>query len=159
MHREGLVWLDDVHLELKVDGAAASQRDSMTNTGDRKEYRDVISIFLLWFNTDRRKEAWLVVRKNPKRRAIPQANRKSSCTVHAHTFVQAGRLGGRCEGGCAGHWWQGKHALELTASPPPKEERTCVKRRERVKDTGEECGGRKTVTKPLNIKERGFHQH
>lgn len=48
MHREGLVWLDDVHLELKVDGAAASQRDSMTNTADRKEHRDVISIFFFF---------------------------------------------------------------------------------------------------------------
>lgn len=48
VHTEGLVWLDDIHLELKVDGAAASQRDSMTNTGDRKKYRDVISIFFFY---------------------------------------------------------------------------------------------------------------
>lgn len=36
MDGEGLVGLNDIHLKLEVNGAAASQRNSMTNTRDRR---------------------------------------------------------------------------------------------------------------------------
>lgn len=60
MDGKGLMGLNDVHLELKVDGAAASQRNSMANARDRwvKEVR----LFPLCFDTGsgwKRKHGWL----------------------------------------------------------------------------------------------------
>lgn len=45
MKGEGFMGLNNVHLKLKVNGTAASQRNSMKNTRDREKDRDEI-IFL-----------------------------------------------------------------------------------------------------------------
>lgn len=34
---EGLMGLNNIHLELKINGAAASQRNSAVHTGDRRK--------------------------------------------------------------------------------------------------------------------------
>lgn len=44
---EGLVGLNNIHLEFKVSGTAASQRNSMAYTGDRWEKKWMRSFFLM----------------------------------------------------------------------------------------------------------------
>lgn len=47
MDGEGLMGLNNVHLKLKVNGAAASQRNSMANTRDRRGKKRDESIFFM----------------------------------------------------------------------------------------------------------------
>lgn len=109
--------LNDVHLELKVDGAAASQRNSMANARDRwvKEVR----LFPLCFDTGsgwKRKHGWLYGKEHketgepPGRREVKEQSIEEPTThiqygthTHTHTFVQVVRPIGRYEEGCAGH--------------------------------------------------------
>lgn len=45
MDGEGLVGLNNIHLKLKVNRAAAPQRNSMANTRNGEEYRDFLFIY------------------------------------------------------------------------------------------------------------------
>lgn len=100
-------------------------RQTLQTGGGKKKKR----LFFSWFDTNGWTEACLVVRKNTKRQPSPRADGRSRNSplknthtvrrTNTHTFVQVVRLIGRCEEGCAGHRWQGKHELELTGSLPP----------------------------------------
>lgn len=41
MDGEGLVGLNNVHLELKINGGAARQRDAVSNAADRKKRKSI----------------------------------------------------------------------------------------------------------------------
>lgn len=87
MDSEGLVGLDNVHLELKVHGAAASQRNGVTDAADRKEDTH---------------EMFSVVREGSEPTG-KSSGRTGSQNTHTHTSVRAALLGGRSEEGRAGH--------------------------------------------------------
>lgn len=61
MDGEGLMGLNDIHLEFKVHGTAASQGNSMAYARDRWKKM----FFMIWYQ--QLMEAWLVVWKNKSR--------------------------------------------------------------------------------------------
>lgn len=115
MDGEGLMGLNNVHLELKINGAAARQRDAASNTAKIK------SISFQSCNSDAWKGVCLTVWKNPNWQASQKHRALIIAThhTHTHTFVRAVLPGGQGGKECEGHWWQGNHELELKGSRPP----------------------------------------
>lgn len=119
MDGEGLMGLNNVHLERKINGAAARQEDSASNAADGQKQKYIFQLF----NNNTLKEVCLALWKNLNRQASQNSEHRNPqhrrTHKHAHTFFQAVMPGGQCVKGCAGHWWQGNHGLELIGSHPP----------------------------------------
>lgn len=131
MDGEGLVGLNNVHLELKVNRAAASQGNSTSNTREKWKKQRQMWVFV-WGGTPTGEweHARLRGRMQSDSRALWQMggqNPNTHCThththTYPHTFVQVVRPIGQYEQGHAGHRWQGKRELESAGSLPPCKE-------------------------------------
>lgn len=80
--------------------------------------KKIKSIFFQSFNSNAWKEVCLAVWKNPNWQASQYTGHWNHNT-HIRTFVRAVLPGGQGGKGCAGHWWQDNHELELKGSRPP----------------------------------------
>lgn len=84
MEGEGLVGLNNVHLEGKIDGAAARQKDSASNAAHRQIQKYIFSQSL---NNSAWKEVCLALWKNPNRQASQNSEQAQAHTqTHAHLF-------------------------------------------------------------------------
>lgn len=80
MDGEGLMGLNNIHLKLKVNGTAASQRNSMANTRDRWKKKEMRLFFYDLTPTGEWKHGWLYGRIQRDRQALGQMGGQK--TVH-----------------------------------------------------------------------------
>lgn len=101
MDGEGLMGLNNVHLKLKVNGAAASQRNSMANTKRQVEKEMRFFYYYDLTSMGEWKHGWLYGRIQRDRQALGRWEVKKQSIEdpnthsehwHTHTFVQVVRL-------------------------------------------------------------------